>query len=423
MSNSNESSPASDTDPRQQLIDRIVATGPFQKSNRLPGLLRHISERTIHGHTDQLTEQEIGQAVFGKPAHYSTAEDSSVRVHVRQLRLRLHEYFDGEGRNENLIVEIPKGSYTPIFRQSESGTTEAGALDRRRQISILWIVLPWVLAGISVLTAMLWNQAATRQVRRASAPPWPMSDVFDKDQNTYIVVADSNYSILRLANLKQSSLDEYLKPNLQQSLVPQKMEDREARVIHYISDSLLTSFADVSVAVTLAKISGQASDHLFVRSARDLSLRSLDQGNYIFVGSPASNPWVSLYRNKLTFEEVEEIVGRNKYFLNKNPKHGEQVKYQGIPYTPATEDYATIALLPSASGHGNILILQGLQQIGTEALGMLLAKEEERRKLRDALGAHDQSSKPIYFEAMIRAKEVAGAPGAMDILATRIIEP
>ena len=55
------------------------------------------------------------RAVY-KPSNYSPLEDSSVRVHVRQLRLKLHEYFNEEGRNEPVILEIPKGSYAPVFR-------------------------------------------------------------------------------------------------------------------------------------------------------------------------------------------------------------------------------------------------------------------------------------------------------------------
>ena len=39
-----------------------------------------------------------------------------MRVHVRQLRLKLHEYFNEDGRNEPIVLEIPKGSYAPVFR-------------------------------------------------------------------------------------------------------------------------------------------------------------------------------------------------------------------------------------------------------------------------------------------------------------------
>jgi hypothetical protein len=75
-----------------------------------------MAERTIHGQLQDLSEHRIGCTVFGKPQDYSVVEDSSVRVHVRQLRLKLHEYFDGEGRDETCIVEIPKGAYTAHFR-------------------------------------------------------------------------------------------------------------------------------------------------------------------------------------------------------------------------------------------------------------------------------------------------------------------
>ena len=104
--------------PGRQLIERILLTEPFQKSSRLPVLLRYLADRSIRGRLDELTEQRIGTAVFGKPAGYSPVEDSAVRVHVRQLRLRLHEYFDCDGRDEKLVVDIPKGSYELIFRST-----------------------------------------------------------------------------------------------------------------------------------------------------------------------------------------------------------------------------------------------------------------------------------------------------------------
>src|SRR5260370_42344907 len=78
-------------DPRWQLIERVISSAAFQKSNRLRDLLCHLAERSIGGHASELTEHQIGHAVFGKPIDYSPNEDSSVRVHARQLRLKLHE--------------------------------------------------------------------------------------------------------------------------------------------------------------------------------------------------------------------------------------------------------------------------------------------------------------------------------------------
>jgi len=107
------------SDERWQLVQRILSSPPFQKSGRLRDLLQYVTEQAIRGHAHELTEQHIGEALFHKPSGYSPLEDSSVRVHVRQLRLKLHEYFDGDGRSETLIIEIPKGSYAPTFRNRQ----------------------------------------------------------------------------------------------------------------------------------------------------------------------------------------------------------------------------------------------------------------------------------------------------------------
>jgi hypothetical protein len=135
-------------DARWQLIERITASPPFQKSTRLRELLRFMAERSIRGETQDLSEHRIGIAVFGKAQDYSVVEDSSVRVHVRQLRLKLHEYFDGEGREELSIVEIPKGAYTTVFRAVEQRTSAVPAPVANQFGSRFWIrLLPWGLAA------------------------------------------------------------------------------------------------------------------------------------------------------------------------------------------------------------------------------------------------------------------------------------
>src|SRR5450631_1657647 len=103
-------------DKRWQLVQKIVSSPPFQKSVRLREVLEFVAERTIHGHANELSEQYIGNALFHKPSGYSSLEDSSVRVHIRQLRLKLHEYFDEEGREEPVVLTIPKGGYAPVFK-------------------------------------------------------------------------------------------------------------------------------------------------------------------------------------------------------------------------------------------------------------------------------------------------------------------
>lgn len=195
--------------------------------------------------------------------------------------------------------------------------------------------------------------------------------------------------------------------------------------MNYLSGSLLTSYADVVVVNALSDLAGSNRVRNTVRSARDLRLRDMQDGNYILVGSPSSNPWVSLYESQLNFVESEGLTGQSvKFFQNKHPRPGEQGDYRGLEFTGTTGvAYATISVLPTQSGHGNVLILQGLQQEGTEAAGLLLADSKGRARLEHALGISDNAPKPTYFEALIRANAVDGAPDATEIVATRIIKP
>ncbi len=413
-------------DERWQLVERILATSPFQKSARLPDLLRFLAERCIHGHTEDLTEYRIGSAVFGKPADYSPTEDSSVRVHVRQLRLKLHEYFDCEGRDSRIVVEIPKGAYTPVFRTVKSAAEEPPQLPAIAEpAKRIWAfnLVPWILsAAMAIVAIVLWHQL--RVVGgQSSVVPWPLTEVFGKDEQTHAVVADTSYGMLRIAGEKPGSLEQYLSPKYQQIFLPAQMSERENRIVNYISNSSLTSYADVVVVSELSNLLGK--DRLTVRSARDLRLRDMREGNYILIGSPGSNPWVSLFEDKLNFVESEGVVGEStKFFQNKHPRQGEQEQYHGLGFAGTTgADFATISVLPTESAHRNVLIIQGLQQEGTEAAGLLLADPEGRKRLEDALGITANTPMPVYFEAMIRTTAVAGASSGTEIVATRIIKP
>ena len=416
-------------DERWRLVERIAASSAFQKSARLRELLIYLAERTLHGHSGELTEQKIGHAVFSKPADYSPLEDSSVRVHVRQLRLRLHEYFDSVGESEPLIVEIPKGSYLPVFRSARQGRAEAGLAGggngRRLTFSRL---APWILCGVLALAcAVLWHRLSTTRVSDApqatAAPPWPLSEVIDAQHRTHVVVADVNYGMLRIISHKSGSLEEYLAPDFPNSFVPSKLSKDEGRIMNYISDSLLTSFADAATLTSLLQLSGPYRDRILVRSARDVKPRDLDEGNFIFLGSPGSNPWVHLFEDRLNFVETEGLVGEGrKAFQNKAPLPGEQKTYEGLRWTgTAGEDYAVIALLPNAEPKGTILILEGLQQEGTEAAGRFLADPANTRALRKALRLPADPKLKEGFEVLIRIRSVAGAPSYENICAARLI--
>jgi len=420
-------------DPRWQLIERILATPPFQHSTNLHGLLSCLAKHSIlardsgEGKTDALTERQIGTAVFGKAPGYSPAEDSSVRVHMRQLRLRLHEYFAQQGVQEDQRVDIPKGSYLLEFEAARPQGESASPVSPRdtvappsKRIRSAWREAAFGLAvAAAVVCGIGWFHSSHKTDR--SAVPWPLDEVIQPGRQTTVVVSDANLSALRFMSPHEISLDEYLQPGFREGLVPLHQNENVDRMLSYVAHSELTSFADAAVLTAIANTGGTGKN-IVLTSARDLDQRDLESGNYVFVGSAISNPWVSLFADKLNFQIVEEGIGGSMSFRNRNPLPGEQAEYEGLARTGSGgEDFATISLLPGSMEQGNVLILQGLRQEGTEALAALLGDAKDRAVLERAV--HKVAGNSPYFEALVRARAVAGAPVSIDIVTTRRIQP
>ena len=112
-------------DEQRLLVGRILSSKLFCKSHRLASFLRFICEEHQQGRGHTLQEHRIGTVVFGRPETYHMGEDSIVRSQARFLRLRLQEYFETEGKDEPIVLTVPKGSYVPEFHFRERSTQPA----------------------------------------------------------------------------------------------------------------------------------------------------------------------------------------------------------------------------------------------------------------------------------------------------------
>jgi len=416
-------------DPRWQLAERIADSEPFQKSTRLPRLLLYLAHHTITGDRHKLTEQMIGQAVFDKGLHYNPAADSSVRVYVRQLRLKLHEYYHSYGLHEELIVSVPKGGYALEFTPAaslhpadtpavESGTSNQAASSFN--LRNLFGGLAALFFMLALICSIGWYRAVAS---RSSTIPWPLSSVVHKGSPTTLVIADAGFALRMLGN-DEVSLDNYIDHSYLQPLLPKHMSPGEASLLHYFDSTRITSEADAHAAAVLSSLAAPNSDNLIIRSSRDINANDLTHGDFIFVGSKTSNPWVELLDERMNFQLVENGPHGSRYLVNRHPAPGEQSVYAtGSMGTLASgDDYAVIALLPAKTGSGSMLLLEGVRMEGTNAAIALLQSEAGRSKLQSRLAALNGGRTPQYFEALLHAQSVAGATISVDVIAARAFQ-
>ena len=104
---------------RQQL-DRILAGATFRQVDRLRRFLSFVVTEAIAGRRDELKEYVVGIQVFGKEASFDPRSDPVVRVQARRLRARLVRYYAEEGQADEILIDLPKGGYAPVFSRREA---------------------------------------------------------------------------------------------------------------------------------------------------------------------------------------------------------------------------------------------------------------------------------------------------------------
>lgn len=96
-------------------LDRILHGRVLHGSENLRAFLRFVVDKSIENQEGQLKEYVIATEVFGRGREFDPRVDSVVRVQAGRLRTKLHEYYETEGRDDPIIIDMPKGQYTPVF--------------------------------------------------------------------------------------------------------------------------------------------------------------------------------------------------------------------------------------------------------------------------------------------------------------------
>jgi serine/threonine-protein kinase len=109
-------------------------------------------EQKLRNRSVRLKEYLIGVMVFQRGEMFNPGTDPIVRVQARRLRSKLTLYYETEGRQDLVVIELPSGGYVPVFRLRAAPPPEGEQLparlenmpaERRRSV----VVLPFVNIG------------------------------------------------------------------------------------------------------------------------------------------------------------------------------------------------------------------------------------------------------------------------------------
>jgi hypothetical protein len=398
-------------DPRWLLVQRIVTSPGFVNSQRLATFLLYVSKQTLLGKGELLNERLIGETVFERPPDYDPRDDNIVRSHASRLRSRLEEYFEREAASEPIRVSIPRGSYAPVFVEVAAVTEPSQAateplvphvgrqrmLPRLRVRSVL--VAGLVIAGIVALAAIKYREYS------AQTPTHKLwSQLFNRQQQTLIVPADSALVIARLLSGHQVALSNYAGGRYRQD--PNCSKPCDEAMVRTVESLRYTSMSDLEFAVKVTHLPEAIPDRTEIRYARDLELKDLKESNLILAGGQEADPWMAAISGQMNFVLHDDPDAGPLGVENRHPQVGEKNEYSYDGHDAQHRGLATIAFLPNLSGKGNLLVVQGFSLAGTQAAAEFVTSGTDLDALLRAYGGN-RAPLP-HFEILLSTVEING---------------
>jgi hypothetical protein len=411
---------------------RVASSEMFARSEFLPKFLLYICDRQLTGRTVEITEQQIGERVFGRPAGYSPGEDNIVRNYAGQLRKRLQMYYDHEGKQDTVCISIPRGGYVPVFRpRTPTGETtpDAAAPKLLEALPVenspvalqaqpndrawLMFVLGAVACGVVFASVFIVHRAlTTRPSVPATHPLW--SALFSNGQDTFVVPADSGLGILQNLTEEPATLADYTNGKYLANVKSRQMDDAN---LDDLRTQRYTSIADLAITARLARLPEVIPNRLVMRYARDLRMDDLRNGNAILLGAIHTNPWVTLLQQQLNFQFVCKKQVNECSIVNVHPVAGERQIYAGSANNPSQQTFAVIAFLPNLSKTGHLLLIGGLNMAGTQAAADMLLDSDSIQPILRKATQPDGSLKP--FELLVETSSLDAEALPSRIIAAR----
>lgn len=111
-------------DEARDALSRILASDGFVSSPQLQKILSYIVGEHLAGRADQIKAYSIAVDAMDRPSSFDPQSDPAVRVEMRRLRVALEVYYARAGADDPVHIDVPKGSYRPIFSQRSEPAAE-----------------------------------------------------------------------------------------------------------------------------------------------------------------------------------------------------------------------------------------------------------------------------------------------------------
>jgi hypothetical protein len=402
-------------------IHRILDSDTFRSSDVLRRLLRFLADKSIAGEADQLKEYTIGLDAFGKPPSYDPRSDAIVRLQAGRLRQKLADYYRTEGKDDPLIVDLPKGHFKLTWQarpvavapvvQPEAPVKVAEPAGRRRR----WLI---PLLAVSLVISIAWNIRSSILVRNnadVSAAMWTpeIHQIWDpfvsSTRPLLVAIADPMFVGVLAPN-----------GNVVAQLRLNDVNGWDNAVNTPAVQALRKAFGNLTIGprfnysgrgyldsvLRLGKLLGTRQSRLSVARLSQISWQSLSENNVLLIGTQGQAPDERL----LGLPVKPQLMVVREGVLNLHPRPGEPAIFaDSQPATVDGEVYALVSVVPGPVGITRIGTFTSNRFWGNTGAIEWFTDTAFARFLVDKLKGTSRRF-PTYYQVVLKVKYRDGVP-------------
>ncbi len=404
-------------------LENILASHHFQHAGRCKQFLRYVVEHKLDGEQDKLKERTIGTEVFQRPVGYATGEDPVVRVQAGEVRRRLEQYYQEMPQPSPLRIELPVGSYSPVFHWKSA----SGAQQQKSQWA--WPVAAhdpfWksrvkvaLLLGTAIAIAFAAKAAYNAWHRPAAAKTileqfW--SPVFATRQPVLICLAEPV--------AYRPSEDIYRRYSRTHPGTFQTEAERANTPLPLDPDEKLTwgdffvytdygvAAGDVYAAVALSGLFGKLDKPSQLRIGAGYTFQDLRNSPAAVIGA-FNNKWTMQLVSNLRFAFIED----HEHYMIREQIPGGKVWITRLgPDGETLEDFAIVSrLIDSKTGQFTVTVA-GIGPKGTQAAGEFVSSA---RYLEEGLAGAPADWPKRNLEVLLQTTVTDSVSGPPHVIAT-----
>jgi len=420
---------------KREELGRILTSRLFSNSPKKTRFLDFVCEQTFIGNGEKLNEYQIGVEVYERGVDFNPQRDPIVRVQAHEIRRLLKKYYEEDGKNSPIRMDLPAGHYVPIFTRNseqESAFEETRTFpilpDRHRSDRLPWtltVVFGLLCVVFAGLLALSWSgRSAQSRAKAASLPEslqWFWQPFLAAGEGPLITIP--NHPLLRAAHDGDSAQTLAGGHEIPKSSLP---EFRDTIHFHelkrFIFVPSLTDFTSVGETlgvVNLCEMFASVGKTCRVQQSRLVNLYEIKGDNAILLGG--NQAWSGrVFLNREGFQFQGGVI------FNRNPRPGEHAEYKpefDSVTNHLTRDYALVLMLPNETKDKRVLLIYGIYTQGSQAAIEYLTNPERMSEMRKALAdaAPDHRTIPTYFQLLLTTTVENAVPGKSSLVAVRII--